>query len=117
MTNVIGAVSIIHSLVYNKHYNLQGLDVEDVTFSKKHIPGDAASSILDEIRRDFDLVIMGTTGHGAIGGAIVGSVTQQVNWPSLTRRTVASITGLQNKLIFLIPPFLIDNNNRLSNVL
>ena len=59
-------------------FSLQGIDVGDVHFSKKHESGNAATSILEEIRRDFDLVIMGTRGHGAITGAIVGSVTQRV---------------------------------------
>ncbi|KUO72083.1 MAG: universal stress protein UspA [Desulfosporosinus sp. BRH_c37] len=62
---------------------LQGLDVGDIDLTKKHIPGNAAICILDEIRRDFDLVIMGTSGHGAIGGAIIGSVTQRIMAHSL----------------------------------
>ena len=59
-------------------HTLKDIDVTGVQFSKKHIPGNPAASILNEIRREFDLVIMGTSGHGAIIGAIIGSVTQKV---------------------------------------
>lgn len=57
---------------------LKGLDIEGVHLSKKHVSGKAAVRILDEIKRDFDLVIMGTRGHGGIIGAVVGSVAQRV---------------------------------------
>lgn len=57
---------------------LKGIDINGVRFSKKHVSGNPAESILDEIKREFDLVIMGTRGHGAIAGAILGSVTQRV---------------------------------------
>ncbi len=57
---------------------LKGINVGDVHLTKKHISGHAVSGILDEIRREFDLVVMGTIGHGALTGAIVGSVTQRV---------------------------------------
>lgn len=57
---------------------LKGIDVGDVHLSKKHVPGNAAGSILEETKGGFDLVIMGTRGHGAFTGAIVGSVTQRV---------------------------------------
>lgn len=59
-------------------FTLKGIDVGDVHLSKKHVSGNAASSILEEIKRKFDLVIMGTRGHGPFAGAIVGSVTQRV---------------------------------------
>lgn len=59
-------------------FTLKGIDVGDVHLSKKHVSGNAANSILEEIKRDFDLVIMGTRGHGAIAGAVLGSVTQRV---------------------------------------
>jgi len=57
---------------------LKGIDIGGVHLSKKHVSGHAVSGILDEIRREFDLVVMGTTGHGALTGAIIGSVTQRV---------------------------------------
>jgi len=57
---------------------LKGVDIRGVHFSKKHVSGNAVTGILDEIRREFDLVIMGTVGHGALTGAILGSVTQRV---------------------------------------
>lgn len=59
-------------------YTLRGIDVGDVHLSKKHVPGNAASRILEEVKGEFDLVIMGTRGHGAFTGAILGSVTQRV---------------------------------------
>lgn len=59
-------------------YTLKGIDIGDTRLSKKHTPGNPASSILDEIKRDFDLVVMGTQGHGAFAGAVLGSVTQRV---------------------------------------
>lgn len=62
---------------------LQGIDIGDVKFSKKHISGHPVSGILDEIRREFDLVVMGTIGHGALTGAIIGSVTQRILAQSL----------------------------------
>ncbi|AET66469.1 universal stress protein UspA-like protein [Desulfosporosinus orientis DSM 765] len=57
---------------------LKDIDISGVRFSKKYISGQAASGILDEVRREFDLVVMGTVGHGALTGAILGSVTQRV---------------------------------------
>ena len=59
-------------------FTLKGMEVGDISLSKKHASGNAANTILEEIRREFDLVIMGTVGHGVISGAIVGSVTQRV---------------------------------------
>lgn len=57
---------------------LAGIDVGDVRLHKKHVSGHPATEILDEIRRDIDLVVMGNHGHGLITGTITGSVTQRV---------------------------------------
>ncbi|EGW36716.1 universal stress protein [Desulfosporosinus sp. OT] len=57
---------------------LRDIDIENVPLSKKHASGYPASSIIDEIKREFDLVVMGTRGHGVIAGTILGSVTQRV---------------------------------------
>lgn len=57
---------------------LQGLTVNNVKIMKKTIAGRPAPVILREIRRDFDLVVMGTGGHGLLTGALIGSVTQRV---------------------------------------
>ncbi|MHB8076080.1 universal stress protein [Desulfosporosinus fructosivorans] len=57
---------------------LKGQNVEGVHLSKKHVSENASVRILDEIKRDFDLVIMGTRGHGGIVGAVLGSVAQRV---------------------------------------
>ncbi|MGI6119324.1 MAG: universal stress protein [Desulfosporosinus sp.] len=57
---------------------LIGIDVGDVLLHKKHTSGHPASEILEEIKNGFDLVVMGSRGHGIIAGAFLGSVTQRV---------------------------------------
>ncbi|MGC7873459.1 universal stress protein [Desulfosporosinus sp. SYSU MS00001] len=57
---------------------LAGIEVGDIVFHKKHISGHPASAILEEAKRDFDLIIMGSHGHGPISGAVLGSVTQKI---------------------------------------
>lgn len=57
---------------------LQGMDTSRVRFSRKTNTGHPVTAILEELRRDFDLVIMGSRGHGPIAGAIAGSVTQRI---------------------------------------
>jgi len=57
---------------------LTGIDVEDVLLHKKHTSGHPAAEIIEEIKRDFDLVVMGSRGRGIIAGAFLGSVTQRV---------------------------------------
>lgn len=57
---------------------LVGIDVGDVPVHKKHIPGHPATAIIEESKRDFDLIVMGAHGHGLITSMLVGSVTQRV---------------------------------------
>lgn len=57
---------------------LKGIDIGKVKLLKKHTSGNTAISILDEIKREFDLVVMGTRGHSVLIGAALGSVTQRV---------------------------------------
>ncbi len=57
---------------------LKGIDTQQVRIMKKIISGYPATSILQEIKRDIDLVVMGTRGHGPLAGAVMGSVTQRV---------------------------------------
>lgn len=57
---------------------LTGIDTGGVRFSTKIAEGRAAEMILRELRRDFDLVVMGSRGHSPLGGALIGSVTQRV---------------------------------------
>ncbi|UWG95817.1 universal stress protein [Dehalobacter sp. DCM] len=57
---------------------LWGVSPENIDIIKKIVTGYPAEEILNEIRRDFDLVIMGTRGHGPLAGAVAGSVTQRV---------------------------------------
>ena len=57
---------------------LSGIDVGDVPVHKKHSSGYPATAILEEIKRDIDLVVMGSHGYGIIAGAVIGSVTQHV---------------------------------------
>ena len=57
---------------------LTGIEVGNVQIHKKHISGYPAAAIIEEIKRDFDLVVMGRHGHGLINGTVIGSVTQRV---------------------------------------
>lgn len=77
-SNVINSDQIEKNGALALEITLKDLNVEGVHFTKKHVSGNASSSILEEIRREFDLVVMGTRGLGTITGAIVGSVTQRV---------------------------------------
>jgi nucleotide-binding universal stress UspA family protein len=40
--------------------------------------GNPAVEIIAESTKGFDLIVIGTSGHSPLGGAIVGSVTQKV---------------------------------------
>jgi len=57
---------------------MTGIDTAGVKFRTKITQGQAAEMILKELRRDFDLVVMGSRGHSALGGMLIGSVTQKV---------------------------------------
>ncbi|MDQ7092966.1 universal stress protein [Desulfosporosinus sp. PR] len=57
---------------------LTGIDVSDISLSKKHVSGHPAAAIIEEAKRDFDLVVMGSRGYGPIAGTVLGSVTQRV---------------------------------------
>jgi nucleotide-binding universal stress UspA family protein len=57
---------------------LTGIEFDDILLHKKHISGHPAISIIEEAKRDFDLVVMGSHGHGPITGTLLGSVTQKV---------------------------------------
>ena len=57
---------------------LKGIDVGQVPITRKVISGYPATAILDELRRDIELVVMGPKGHGPIASVFVGSVTQRV---------------------------------------
>jgi nucleotide-binding universal stress UspA family protein len=52
---------------------LKGIDTNEVHITKKIVSGYPGSVILDETRRDVDLVIMGSHGHGPIIEAVTGS--------------------------------------------
>lgn len=54
------------------------IDTSSVKITYKTIPGKPAAVILKELRRDFDLVVMGTRGLGPLAGAVLGSVAQRV---------------------------------------
>lgn len=56
---------------------LKGLDA-DIKINKKIVTGYPAEEILHELKRDIDLVIMGSRGHRPLAGALIGSVTQRV---------------------------------------
>lgn len=57
---------------------LKDIDMGDISVVRKYILGYPAHAILEEIKRDFDLVVMGSHGHGPIAGTLLGSVTQRV---------------------------------------
>lgn len=58
---------------------LEGMDISDVTVTKKIVSGKPANIIIQEIVDEaIDLVVMGSHGYGAITGAILGSVSQRV---------------------------------------
>lgn len=57
---------------------LEGIDVGDVSVHRKHSSGHPATAIIEESKRDFDIVVMGAHGHGLVTGMMIGSVTQRV---------------------------------------
>lgn len=58
---------------------LEGIDISDVSLSKKKEQGYPASVILEEISKEgVDLVVMGSHGYGPIAGSVLGSVSQRV---------------------------------------
>lgn len=57
---------------------LTGIDVSGVRLSTKLVTGHPSSAIVEESKDGFDLIVMGSTGHGPFTGAIIGSVTQRV---------------------------------------
>lgn len=57
---------------------LRGIDLKQIPVTKKILAGNPAVKILEECGDDTDLVVMGTRGHGAFSGALIGSVTQRV---------------------------------------
>ncbi|MEN6348793.1 MAG: universal stress protein [Syntrophomonas sp.] len=57
---------------------LKGLDAENIAIKTKVVAGFPSEEILHEMRRDFDLIIMGSRGHRPLAGALIGSVTQRV---------------------------------------
>lgn len=54
------------------------INTSSVKMTYKTIPGKPVAVILKELRRDFDLVVMGTRGLGPLAGAVLGSVAQRV---------------------------------------
>ncbi len=71
-----GQVTGIGVKVFNA--TLKGLDTNKIQIKDKVVTGYPAEEILYEIKRDFDLVIMGSRGHRPLAGALIGSVTQRV---------------------------------------
>lgn len=63
---------------YVMESTLKDIDTKGVTISKKSVMGNPAVEIIAEGAKGFDLIVIGTSGHSPLGGAIVGSVTQKV---------------------------------------
>ena len=61
-----------------KEETLKGIDAGGVTITSNTLTGSPAAGILSYCAADYDLIVMGTKGHGAIGGALIGSVTQRI---------------------------------------
>ncbi len=59
-------------------HTIAGLDIADVTIAIKTVTGSPADAIIDELKQNFDLVVMGSKGHSPLHGALIGSVTQRV---------------------------------------
>jgi nucleotide-binding universal stress UspA family protein len=57
---------------------LLGINTNKITINKKIATGHPAAEILEEIKSDIDMVIMGSHGYGPFIGAIIGSVTLHV---------------------------------------
>ena len=57
---------------------LKGIDTKGVAIEKKSVMGNPAVEIVAESAKGFDLIVIGTSGHSPLGGAIIGSVTQKV---------------------------------------
>jgi nucleotide-binding universal stress UspA family protein len=57
---------------------LKGVDTKGVVIERKSVMGNPAVEIVAESAKGFDLIVMGTSGHSPLGGAIIGSVTQKV---------------------------------------
>ena len=63
---------------YVMEATLKGIDTKGVVIEKKSVMGNPAVEIVSESAKGFDLIVMGTSGHSPLGGAIIGSVTQKV---------------------------------------
>lgn len=57
---------------------LNGVETGNVSLYKKVSVGHPAAEIIEEANKDFDLIVMGSRGHGPIIGALIGSVAQNV---------------------------------------
>ncbi|SMC90327.1 universal stress protein [Papillibacter cinnamivorans] len=57
---------------------LRGIDLKQIPVTKKILAGNPSAKILEECGENTDLVVMGTRGHGAFSGALIGSVTHRV---------------------------------------
>jgi nucleotide-binding universal stress UspA family protein len=52
---------------------------DDVSVTSMVVPGQPAKVILERLREGrHDLLVMGTRGHGRVGSALLGSVSQAV---------------------------------------
>ena len=56
----------------------EDIDFGQIAVTKKVVYGYPVAEILEEAEKGFELIVMGTRGHSAFGGAIIGSVTQRI---------------------------------------
>lgn len=58
---------------------LEGMDISGITLKKKKLHGNPGNIIIQEVENEnFELVVMGSHGYGAIVGSVLGSVSQKV---------------------------------------
>lgn len=58
---------------------LEGIDISGITLTTKKLYGDPGNVIIQETKNEnIDLVVMGSRGHGAIVGSLLGSVSLKV---------------------------------------
>ena len=61
------------------HTTIEGIETGNVAYSMKTLLGFPSKTIIEILEKDnFDLVVMGSRGHGLIPGALMGSVTMRV---------------------------------------
>ena len=56
----------------------KGVDLDGISVTNKTVAGNVAHSVLEESKKGYDLIVMGTVGRSPWSGALIGSATQRV---------------------------------------